>query len=151
MSATRGVLVAALALLAPVSPAIANLTGAPLKEGVPRVVELPARPSQARIDLAAGTRSWHGRLSHLAGASHYDRGEWIYEDYPFSAYGAASPGMAQAQQGLAALGQLLPQTRRLPGGLAEVQATTGAGPLVDEADVWQLRVAVPGPSGYVLA
>lgn len=141
-----------LAVLAvPAAPAAANLTSAPLRVAQPRVVALPPQPTDAPIDLSAGPRGWRGRLSHLAGTSHYDRGEWIYEDYPMSAYGAASPAMAQTQQGLGALGQLAPQAQRLPGGVAEVQATTGAGPLVDEADVWQLRVAVRDGSVYVLA
>lgn len=130
----------------------ATIDGSVLEPAVPRVIALaPHAPGATAIRLDGGFADWHGRLSHIAGAAHYDRGEWIYEDYPFSAYGAALPGTVALLGALGLLGKGLPPTQRLPGGLAEVQAPAGAGPFVDEADLSQLRVALRGSDLYVLA
>jgi pimeloyl-ACP methyl ester carboxylesterase len=139
------------ALLAAAPSAEADITSAPLVPATPRVIRMAAQPSTAPIRLKAGPQDWHGRRSHLAGTAHYDRGEWIYEDYPWSAYGAAPPGAAQGQEVLALLGETAPQARRLPGGMAEAVPTSGAGPFADEADLSELRLAVRGSYLFVLA
>jgi len=137
------VAICALVLAFPAT-ASATLTSPPLTAAVPHVRELAPKP-------ARGAPSWHGRLAHLAGTSHYDAGEWIYEDYPYSAYGAATVPLVLAEQLLATLGDALPQAQRLPGGLNEFQPTVGAGPLADEADISELRLAVRGKTLYVRA
>jgi len=139
-------------LLSASAGAKAAVDGPVLTPAVPRVVALtPQLPPTSPIRLNAGLADWRGRLSHIAGAAHYDRGEWIYEDYPFTAYGAALPGTVQLLYALGLAGTAVPQAQRTPGGLAEVQAPAGAGPFVDEADLSQLRVALRGPDLYVLA
>lgn len=141
----------ALTLLAGSASAAANITGPLLQAAAPRVISLPASPSTAPIPLDGSTASWRGEPSHIAGTAHYDRGEWIYEDYPWSAYGAALPGVSPLLGGLSALGQADPSTARLQSAVAEVQQPTGAGPFVEEADLFELRFAVRGPDLLVLA
>lgn len=133
------------------SPARAEIAGHVLKPATARVVRLAPNPEVSRIRLGGGVGDWHGRRSHLAGTAHYDRGEWIYEDYPESAYGAALPGMTQVLTALGLLAGAVPSTQRLPGALAFVQGPAGAGPLVDQADLSELRFAVRGSHLYVLA
>jgi len=142
---------AALVGLAAAPPARAVIDGTLLVPATPRVSELPPIAPRTPIRLADGIRDWHGALSHIAGSAHYDRGEWIYEDYPYTAYGAAPPGVAQAYEGLGSLATALPPSQRLSGGSEEAVATVGAGPFVPDADLWQLRLAVRGPDLYVLA
>jgi pimeloyl-ACP methyl ester carboxylesterase len=154
-SRVGAVVVIAAALLvpaaAPLSPARAVIAGRVLTPASARVVDLGLHPSHSPIRLRRGIDDWHGRLSHLAGTAHYDRGEWIYEDYPETAYGAALPGLTETFTALGLLAGVVPSTQRLPGALAFVQAPAGAGPLVDQADLSQLRFAVRGTRLYVLA
>jgi dienelactone hydrolase len=146
--------VAAAGLLVPAvssSPAHAEIIGRVLTPAVATVVRLPAQPPTSPVRLRSGIKDWHGRLSHLAGTAHYDRGEWIYEDYPDSAYGAAAPGTSQLLTALGLLAGAVPASQRLSGAVAFVQAAAGAGPLVDQADLSQLRFTIRGADLYVLA
>jgi len=140
----------ALFLLAPAPPGRADLAaiGPLLTPATPRVIALAPRPTRTPIRLSDGLRDWHGALSHIAGSAHYDRGEWIYENYPYTAYGAASPENVQVLKGLSAAGVLVP---RAPAALSLAEDPAGAGPLVEDADLSQLRVAVRGGGLYVLA
>jgi pimeloyl-ACP methyl ester carboxylesterase len=133
------------------APASAEIAGRVLHPATVRVKSLPPHPAVSRIRLGGGVSEWHGRLSHLAGTAHYDRGEWIYEDYPESAYGAALPGMSEILTSLGLLAGAVPSTQRLSGALAFVQGPAGAGPFVSQADLSELRFAVRGSRLYVLA
>ncbi|HET8882047.1 MAG TPA: prolyl oligopeptidase family serine peptidase [Solimonas sp.] len=137
---------------APASPdTTPNLLSSPLIAATPRVIALDAAPDNAARPLSASLDDWPGRPAHLAGTAHYDRGEWIYEDYPWTAYGAASPATAAVYQLLDGLGDIVDPVQRVPGGLAFFLAQAGAGPLVDEADLSELRLAVRGDRLHVMA
>jgi pimeloyl-ACP methyl ester carboxylesterase len=125
----------------PVDPP--SLNTSPLDRATPQVVTLPASPNNA-----AG---WRGALSHLAGTAHYDQGEWIYEDYPVTAFGAAQPGVPIVYGVLDSLGNLYDPLQRVPGGLAFVIPQAGAGPFVEEADLSELRFAIRGDELHVRA
>jgi dienelactone hydrolase len=133
------------------SPARASVIGRVLSPATARVVSLPPRPPTADTRVDGRVGDWRGRLSHLAGTAHYDRGEWIYEDYPESAYGAALPGMTQVLTALGLVAGAVPSAQRLPGAISFVQAPAGAGPLTADADLSQLRVTVRGSRLFVLA
>lgn len=148
---TAGWSLAGLLALMCAGPAHAELTGTVLQPALPRVIGLPPAPQHRPIPLNGSLTAWNGRLAHIAGSAHYDRGEWIYEDYPYTAYGAALPSTVQLFKTLGLLGGVTPGAQRLPGGTAEVQSAAGAGPLVDQADLSQLRVAIRGGGIYVLA
>lgn len=128
-------------------PPVAGL-GQLLSPAKPRVTTLHPHARRTPIRLADGLRDWHGRLSHLAGTVHYDSGEWIYENYPYTAYGAASPAYIAAYRSLGKAAVLAPRT---PAALDLAESQAGAGPLVPDADLSQLRVAVRGGHLYVLA
>lgn len=130
---------------------VPTLFGTLLTPATPRVVPLASSPDTAVIPLDASLGAWPGADSHLAGTAHYDRGEWIYEDYPLTAYGAASPAIALLYQSLEAIGSAVNIAQRLPGALGFIVAQTGAGPLVDQADLSELRLAVRDSDLYVLA
>jgi pimeloyl-ACP methyl ester carboxylesterase len=129
-----------------------NVVGEPLTAARPLVSHLRRHPEHAPIRLGEGLADWHGRVAHIAGASHYDRGEWIYEDYPWTAYGAASPVTLADIEATTKISSLVPLLQRL----SQVYFTfaspqAGAGPFVEAADVSQLRLAVRGRSLHVLA
>ncbi|MFA5939636.1 MAG: prolyl oligopeptidase family serine peptidase [Sinimarinibacterium sp.] len=127
----------------PMSPAPQNevpgaaepptLFSGPLEAATPQVIPLAAAPNST---------GWRGALSHLAGTAHYDQGEWIYEDYPWTAYGAAQPGVPLVYGVVDSLGNVYDPLQRVPGGLAFVIPQAGAGPFVEEADLSELRLAV---------
>ena len=122
----------------------ANLLSLPLEVAVPRVVPLSPQPDSAPRPLSTHPADWNGQLANLAGTAHYDRGEWIYEDYPWTAHGAASALTVPVYQLLDLLGNVYGPADRIPGGLAIVIAQAGAGPFVDEADLSELRLALRG-------
>jgi pimeloyl-ACP methyl ester carboxylesterase len=129
-----------------------NVVGDPLTAARPLVSNLERHPEHAPIHLSKGLADWHGRVAHIAGVSHYDHGEWIYEDYPWTAYGAASPvtlADIEATTKISSLAPLLQRLSQVYFTFASPQA--GAGPFVQAADVSQLRVAVRGTSLHVLA
>src|SRR5262249_4843071 len=99
-----------------------TIFGSPLKPASPRVIPLPAAPNTDAIPLDASLAAWHGKDSHIAGSAHYDRGEWIYEDYPWTAYGAAQADLVVINALLDALGGVIDSAQRLPGGLGFVIA-----------------------------
>lgn len=140
----------ALAVLVPAPAGRADVAaiGPVLAPAALRVSALRPQPPHSPIHLLAGIRDWHGALAHIAGTAHYDRGEWIYENYPYTAYGAASPESVPAIEALSAAGLVVP---RAPAAVSLAQDPAGVGPLVDDADLWQLRVAVRGSDLYVLA
>lgn len=132
------------------SPGSPTLITPPLVAARPVVVPVDAgRPAAA--PLRTGFGDWNGELAHLAGTSHYDRGEWIYEDFPWTAYGAASSPLALVYGTLDALGLVFGSAQRIPGGLAVAITQAGAGPFVEEADLSELRFAVRGDELHVLA
>lgn len=128
----------------------ADLLSGTLPVAVPQVIALPADPDSSDRPLSASLDAWRGALSHLAGTAHYDRGEWIYEDYPWTAYGAALPGTAPLYGALDLLGGLHHPSQRIPGALAFAIPQAGAGPLADEADLLELRMAVRGEQLHVM-
>jgi dienelactone hydrolase len=111
----------------------------------------PAEPLRTALTPRVAHELWTGRLARIAGTAHYDGGEWIYEDYPVTAYGAASPPVAAAFEALGTVTGAIPQAARVPGGVSMAQATAGGGPFAGEADVVELRVAVRGHTLHVLA
>ncbi|HWU67413.1 MAG TPA: prolyl oligopeptidase family serine peptidase [Stenotrophobium sp.] len=123
----------------------------PLVAATPQVIVLPAAPNDAPIPLDGNPNHWRAEPSHLAGTAHYDQGEWIYEDYPYTAYGAALPGVPLVYGLLDSLGNLYNPLQRVPGGIAFVIPQAGAGPFVEEADLYELRFAVRDADLYVLA
>ncbi len=128
-----------------------DLISSPLRPAPPRVVPLASAPDTGTIPLDASLAAWPGAASHLAGTAHYDHGEWIYEDYPWTAYGAAQADLVVLYELLDTLGNAFEPAQRLPGGLGFLIAQTGAGPLADQADLSELRLAVRGSDVYLLA
>src|SRR5205823_662202 len=103
--------------LASASPASADVhlpgvEGAtPLGSG--HVVALPdQRPTRKRVDGRIG--DWHGSLPGFAGVTIYSRGELVYQDHLFDAYGPAADRDAAYFGLLDASGieQLDPRTHR---------------------------------------
>jgi dienelactone hydrolase len=128
-----------------------TLLGTPLVPAMPQVIALPAARNDTPIPLDGNPDHWRGEPSHLAGTAHYDQGEWIYEDYPYTAYGAALPGVPLVYGLLDSLGNIYNPIQRVPGGIAFVIPQAGAGPFVEAADLYELRFAVRGTDLYLLA
>lgn len=136
--------------LIPASTTPSLLSGL-LKVATPRVVALPADPDDTERPLSASLDAWRGSSAHLAGTAHYDRGEWIYEDHPWTAYGAALVATPLLYGVLDTLGNLATPADRIPGSLAVVIPQAGAGTLAEEADLSELRLAVRGSQLHVMA
>jgi pimeloyl-ACP methyl ester carboxylesterase len=128
-----------------------SLLGRTLEVAEPQVIALAADPDDAERPLSASLAAWRGARAGLAGTAHYDRGEWIYEDYPWTAYGAALVGTPLLYGALDLLGGLTEPAERLPGSLAVAIPQAGAGSLVEEADLSELRLAVRGAQLHVMA
>ncbi|HVT22121.1 MAG TPA: alpha/beta hydrolase-fold protein [Mycobacteriales bacterium] len=134
------------------APAGLNVFDHPLTPAQPAVVTLHSQPQRAPIRLRDGLSDWPGRDAHIAGQAHYDRGEWIYEDYPWTAYGAANAVTLADIKAMTGLSSLVPLLQRLSQiYFTFVSPSAGAGPYVDAADVSELRLATRGHSLDVLA
>jgi hypothetical protein len=140
-----------------------------LAEGVPRgeLLREPAAeaPPAARVvDGAIG--DWPGQPTRIGGSLAFDRGELIYQDHLFDAYGADDGRDAQRLAVLDPLAGAVPETRRLdsaqqadiPGefGLPtpeELSVQTHYGDLehADAADLLELRVAADADALWLLA
>ncbi|MEX2193975.1 MAG: prolyl oligopeptidase family serine peptidase [Thermoleophilaceae bacterium] len=140
-----------------------------LSEGVPRgeLAREPAAgagPAAKTVDGAIG--DWVGRPTRFGGSLAFDRGELIYQDHLFDAYGADDGRDAQRLAVLDPLADAVPETRRLdaaqqadiPGefGLAtpeELSVQTHYGDLEhqDAADLAELRVAADADALWLLA
>lgn len=128
-----------------------TISSAPLQRATAVAVPLPPATVPGPHPLQASLHNWRGQRAHLAGTAHYDQGEWIYEDYPLTAYGAAQPGSAPLYELLDQLGDVHSSADRLPGGMGFFIPQAGAGPLVEEADVAELRFSIRGDDLYLLA
>lgn len=140
-----------------------------LAEGVPRgeLLREPAAdaPPAARVvDGAIG--DWPGQPTRIGGSLAFDRGELIYQDHLFDAYGADDGRDAQRLAVLDPLADAIPETRRLdsaqqadiPGqfGLPtpeELSVQTHYGDLehADAADLLELRLAADAEAVWLLA
>jgi pimeloyl-ACP methyl ester carboxylesterase len=126
---------------------------------------LPDRaPSAKTVDGSAA--DWRGRLPGFGGAVLYSRGEFLYQDHLFDAWGADDGRDAQRLAVQDPLLEAMPETYRidpalqanLPGefGLPapeQLEFSTNYGDLedADAADLSQLRLAATGDDLFVLA
>lgn len=138
------------------SPQVPGLEAA-TPAGTGTVVELaPRRPSRKRVDGRIG--DWVGRASRFAGTTVASRGELIYQDHLFDAYGAAGDRDAmvfRAFDGTQAE-QLDPRAHRPTVTLYSFLRGSetyhyGAAPEQYAADLEELRVAPQGRSVDLLA
>src|SRR3954465_10625296 len=151
----RRVLLCILFLLA-IAPAGAQAAPPVLRTEVPAgggsTVALPAAQDGARR-VDGETSDWGGRLPGFGGAQMYSRGELVYEDHIFDAYGADNGQDAQRMAVQDPLEQAVPETYRVDPALQYLPGEFGipAGPLTldthygdlphtDEADLSQLRL-----------
>jgi hypothetical protein len=133
----------------------------------------PAAPAPAPggkrpgAHLADGNLAdWVGTATAYGGTAAYSRGEYIYTDHLFDAYGADDGRDAQRDQVLDPLAQAAPSTYRaeplfqanLPGeigapnpGPLDVQEHYGDAPHQNAADLRELRVAADPKALHVLA
>jgi pimeloyl-ACP methyl ester carboxylesterase len=127
----------------------------------------PAPDSTQSPHRADGTLAgWVGTPSNYGGTAVYSRGEYIYTDHIFDAYGADDGRDAQRDQILDPLAQAAPDTYRveplfqanLPGeigapnpGPLDVQEHYGDAAHQDSSDLKELRVASDATSLHVLA
>jgi dienelactone hydrolase len=131
------------------------IVGAELPRGTVDVTPVADDPAAAQRPRRADGRisDWLGRLTGFAGEAHYSRGEYIYEDHLWDAYGAADAlGSARAT--------LLDSLAQADGDLFRVEAVAlyaptgtayGAGPLDVAADLTEVRVACSGSTISLLA
>src|SRR4051812_45472510 len=143
-------------LLLAIAPAGAQAGPPVLRTEVPagggRTVALPAHADGVRrVDGNPG--DWGGRLPGFGGAMMYARGELVYEDHIFDAYGADNGQDAQRMAVQDPLEQAVPETYRVDPALQYLPGEFGipTGPLTldthygdlpheDEADLSQLRL-----------
>src|SRR3954471_3951818 len=127
----------------------------------------PAANTAPSVNRADGTLdSWVGTPSNYGGTAVYSRGEYIYTDHLFDAYGADDGRDAQRDQIVDPLAQAAPDTYRLepmfqanlPGeigapnpGPLDVQENYGDAPHQDTSDLKELRVASDATALHVLA
>ena len=124
----------------------------------------PVVPSGKTVD--GSTADWRGQLPGFGGAVLYSRGELVYQDHLFDAYGPDDGRDAQRLAIQDPLLEALPETYRidpalqanLPGefGLPapeELEYSTNYGDLenADQADLSELRLASKGGKLFVLA
>jgi pimeloyl-ACP methyl ester carboxylesterase len=93
--------------------------------------------------LDGGLSDWIGTPTGFASAETYSRGEFIYEDHLWDAYGASSDVGAARGVGLDALTQVDPRLYRAEAAALYAPPGTayGAGPIDYAADLTQVRVA----------
>src|SRR3954449_11060245 len=109
---------------------------------------------------------WVGTSTRYGGTAAYSKGEYVYSDHLFDAYGADDGRDAQRDQVLDALANAAPSTYRLeplfqanlPGELGlpnpgplDVQEHYGDAPMQGAADLRELRVAADPKTLHVLA
>jgi pimeloyl-ACP methyl ester carboxylesterase len=127
----------------------------------------PAANIAPSVHQADGTLDgWVGTPSNFGGTAVYSRGEYIYTDHLFDAYGADDGRDAQRDQILDPLAQAAPDTYRaeplfqanLPGeigapnpGPLDVQEHYGDAAHQDTSDLKELRVASDATALHVLA
>src|SRR5688572_29321714 len=163
----RGVIVcaAALLLLVPGVAVAAPVLSTEVPAGTGEVASLPgAGPSAKTID--GSIADWHGRAPGFGGALLYSRGELLYQDHLFDAWGPDDGRDAQRLAVQDPLLEALPETYRidpalqanLPGefGLPapeQLEFSTNYGDLdhADQADLTQVRLAATGSDLYLLA
>ena len=163
----RGVIAcaAALLLLVPGTAAAAPVLSTEVPPGTAVKTTLPAVAASAKtVDGSAA--DWRGRLPGFGGAVFYSRGELLYQDHLFDAWGADDGRDAQRLAVQDPLLEALPETYRidpalqanLPGefGLPapeQLQFSTNYGDVEDAyaADLSQLRLAATGEDLFVLA
>ena len=124
-----------------------------------------ARPKQTPTRTVDGRfGDWRGQPSGFGGSSIYSRGELVYQDHLFDAFGADDGQDVQRQSVLDPLGELVPDTYRaepalqyLPGELGiptpgmNLKTNYGDLDLVEHADLSELRVAADSAGLWLLA
>jgi hypothetical protein len=131
-------------------------------DGPRRVVRRPGDQPARVVDGRFG--DWQGRASGFGGSSIYSRGELVYQDHLFDAFGADNGQDVQRQGVLDPLGELVPETYRaepalqyLPGELGidvpgyDLKTNYGDLALVEHADLSELRVAADADALWLLA
>ena len=161
-------MVCAAALLLPLVPGTASaapVLSTEVPAGTAVKTTLPsATPSAKTVD--GSSADWRGRLPGFGGAVLYSRGELLYQDHLFDAWGADDGRDAQRLAIQDPLLEAVPETYRidpalqanLPGefGLPapqELEYSTNYGDVedADAADLSQLRLAATGDDLFVLA
>ena len=122
------------------------------------------RPAAHKAD--GNLADWVGTSTRYGGTAVYSKGEYVYTDHLFDAYGADDGRDAQRDQVLDALANAAPSTYRLeplfqaniPGevgapnpGPLDVQENYGDAPMQAAADLRELRVAADANALHVLA
>jgi hypothetical protein len=122
------------------------LVSGDLPAGHVRVHDVASTPADGQLPRPAdgSLAHWVGQPSSFAGSEVYSRGEFVYTDYLWDAYGASSPADTQRDALLDALARQDPQLHRGQDVLlAFYKQSYGAGPLDYAADIDQVRVAAP--------
>jgi hypothetical protein len=156
---------AALLLLVPGVAAAAPVLSTEVPAGTANVASLPGvAPSAKTVD--GSIADWHGRMPRFGGALFYSRGELLYQDHLFDAWGPDDGRDAQRLAVQDPLLEALPETYRidpalqanLPGefGLPapeQLEYSTNYGDLehADQADLSQVRLAATADELYLLA
>jgi hypothetical protein len=122
----------------------------------------PGTPSAKTVD--GNPDDWQGLPTRIGGTVRLDRGEHIYTDYLFDAYGADDGTDAQRLEVLDPLAEFLQRTFRFDQLFQAAGDQFGAPPpigaldhygdataLDDEADLYELRWAADGDNVYLLA
>lgn len=119
----------------------------------------PAKPSGKILDGAIS--DWAGESPRFGGTIVTSRGELIYADHLFDAYGAATAKSAEQQRQVDALAAAAPDTYRLDpirqvprefgSSLPHTLENVGAGPRADAADLLELRIGATRGQLQVLA
>ena len=156
---------ALLLLLVPGVAMAAPVLSTEVPAGTGVVASMPsAGPSAKTVD--GSIADWRGRAPGFGGALFYSRGELLYQDHLFDAYGPDDGRDAQRLAVQDPLLEALPETYRidpalqanLPGefGLPapeQLEYSTNYGDLehADQADLSQVRLAASGSDLYLLA
>jgi predicted esterase len=153
--AAVAVLLGAAAAPARADAPLPPIVGAELPRGTVAVTPVADDPAAAQRPRRAdgSIADWVGLRAGFAGEAHYSRGEYIYEDHLWDAYGAADAvGSARAT--------LLDSLAQANGDLFRAEAVAlyaptgtayGAGPLDVVADLTEVRVASWGSTISLLA
>jgi pimeloyl-ACP methyl ester carboxylesterase len=163
----RGLIICAAALLplVPGSASAAPVLSTEVPTGTAEIASLPdVVPAAKTVD--GSISDWRGRAPGFGGAVFYSRGELLYQDHLFDAYGPDDGRDAQRLAIQDPLLEALPETYRidpalqanLPGefGLPapeQLEFSTNYGDLehADQADLSQLRLAATADELFLLA